>query len=126
MKTSLLIGAGGARLSHGGKSMLNVFDIIKLTQIDHKEVDSNQVVVTDGNGKPNAVLTELLNDVVGNMRIFINMDQIYSVDELTEALATHTPLPTDVLDEYEKVLREPIYNINFVPKRGQVELVVGE
>ncbi|VDG21353.1 hypothetical protein [Lactiplantibacillus mudanjiangensis] len=106
--------------------MLNVFDIIKLTQIDHKEVDSNQVVVTDGNGKPNAVLTELLNDVVGNMRIFINMDQIYSVDELTEALATHTPLPTDVLDEYEKVLREPIYNINFVPKRGQVELVVGE
>ncbi|MFC6181793.1 hypothetical protein [Lactiplantibacillus daowaiensis] len=106
--------------------MLNVFDIVKLTQIDHKEIDSNQVVVTDGNGKPNAVLTELLNDVIGNMRIFIDMSQIYSVTDLTEALATHTPLPDDVLEEYEKVLREPIFNINFVPKRGQVELVVGE
>ncbi|MFD1421442.1 hypothetical protein [Lactiplantibacillus songbeiensis] len=106
--------------------MLNVFDIVKLTEIDHKELDSNQVVVTDGNGKPNAVLTELLNDVVSNMRIFINMDEIYSVDDLTKALADHTPLPNDVLDEYEKILREPIFNINFVPKRGQVELVIGE
>ena len=32
--------------------MLNVFDIVKLTKIDHKEVDSNQVVVTDGNVSP--------------------------------------------------------------------------
>jgi len=106
--------------------MLNVFDVVKLTEIDHKEIDSNQVVVTDGNGKPNAVLTELLNDVVGNMRIFINMDEIYSVNDLMKALADHTPLPDDVLDEDEKVLRDPIFNINFVPKRGQVELVVGE
>ncbi|NLS63079.1 hypothetical protein [Lactiplantibacillus plantarum] len=106
--------------------MLNVFDIVKLTKIDHKEVDSNQVVVTDGKGKPNAILTELLNDVVGNMRIFINMEDVYSVDDLMRALAAHTPLPQDVLEEYEKVLREPIYNINFVPKRGQVEVVIGE
>ena len=106
--------------------MLNVFDIVKLTKIDHKEVDSNQVVVTDGNGKPNAILTELLNDVVGNMRIFIDMENIYSVDDLMQALAAHTPLPQDVLEEYEKVLREPICNINFVTKRGQVEVVVGE
>ena len=106
--------------------MLNVFDIVKLTKIDHKEVDSNQVVVTDGNGKPNAILTELLNDVVGNMRIFINMEDVYSVDDLMRALAAHTPLPQDVLEEYEKVLREPIYNINFVTKRGQVEVVIGE
>ncbi|AVK61338.1 hypothetical protein C5Z26_07285 [Lactobacillus sp. CBA3606] len=106
--------------------MLNVFDIVKLTRINHNEIDSNQVVVTDGNGKPNAILTELLNDVIGNMRIFINMAEVYSVDDLMQALSAHTPLPADVLDEYEKVLREPIYNINFVPKRGQVEVVVGE
>ncbi|RRK10718.1 hypothetical protein D1831_05950 [Lactiplantibacillus garii] len=106
--------------------MLNVFDIVKLTKIDHKEVDSNQIVVTDGNGKPNAILTELLNDVVGNMRIFIDMNEVYSVDDLMRELGEHTPLPEDVLEEYEKVLREPIYNINFVPKRGQVEVVVGE
>ncbi|ETY73005.1 hypothetical protein [Lactiplantibacillus fabifermentans] len=106
--------------------MLNVFDIVKLTKIDHKEVDSNQIVVTDGNGKPNAVLTELLNDVVGNMRIFLDMTNIYSVTDLMQALSDHTPLPAEVLDEYEKVLREPIDGINFVPKRGQVEVVVGE
>ncbi|MFC6295326.1 hypothetical protein ACFQH1_08930 [Lactiplantibacillus daoliensis] len=106
--------------------MLNIFDIVKLTKINHQEVDSNQVVVTDGNGKPNAVLTELLNDVIGNLRLFVNMAEVYSVDDLLQALSAHTPLPSDVLEEYEKVLREPIYGINFVPKRGQVEVVVGE
>ena len=106
--------------------MLNVFDIVKLTKINHKEIDSNQIVVTDGNGKPNAVLTELLNDVVSNMQLFVNMTDIYAVDDLLQALSAHTPLPADVLDEYEKILREPIYEINFVPKRGQVEVVVGE
>jgi len=106
--------------------MLNIFDVVKLTKINHQEVDSNQVVVTDGNGKPNAVLTELLNDVIGNMRLFVNMAEIYSVDDLVLALSAHTPLPSDVLEEYEKVLREPIYEINFVPKRGQIEVVVGE
>ncbi|WP_338207855.1 hypothetical protein [Lactiplantibacillus paraxiangfangensis] len=106
--------------------MLNIFDIVKLTKIDHKEIDSNQIVVTDGNGKPNAILTELLNDVVSNMRIFVDMNEVYSVDDLMRELGEHTPLPSDVLEEYEKVLREPIYNINFVPKRGQVEVIVGE
>ncbi|CAJ1230239.1 hypothetical protein [Lactiplantibacillus xiangfangensis] len=106
--------------------MLNIFDIVKLTKIDHKEIDSNQIVVTDGNGKPNAILTELLNDVVSNMRIFVDMNEVYSVDDLMRELSEHTPLPSDVLEEYEKVLREPIYNINFVPKRGQVEVIVGE
>lgn len=106
--------------------MLNIFDIVKLTKIDHKEIDSNQIVVTDGNGKPNAILTELLNDVVSNMRIFVDMNEVYSVDDLMRELSEHTPLPSDVLEEYEKALREPIYNINFVPKRGQVEVIVGE
>ncbi|MFB9768949.1 hypothetical protein [Lactiplantibacillus modestisalitolerans] len=106
--------------------MLNVFDIVKLTKIDHKEVDNNQMVITDGNGKPNAILTELLNDVISNLRIFVDMASVYSVDDLLRELAEHTPLPEDVLEEYEKVLREPIYDLNFVPKRGQVEVVVGE
>ncbi|WP_440767662.1 hypothetical protein [Lactiplantibacillus plantarum] len=79
------------------------------------------MVVTDGNGKPNAILTELLNDVVGNMRIFINMEDVYSVDDLMRALAAHTPLPQDVLEEYEKVLREPIYNINLIFARYSID-----
>ena len=71
-------------------------------------------------------MTELLNDAISNIRLFVDMTQVYSVDDLLQALSAHTPLPNDVLEEYEKVLREPIYDINFVPKRGQVEVVVGE
>ncbi|MFC6169709.1 hypothetical protein [Loigolactobacillus jiayinensis] len=106
--------------------MMTVFDVLKMVTINHMPVDVQQIVMTDTNGKPNSVLTDLLNDVLGKIRIFIDLQEISEVDQLVDELKMFTPLPIDVLDEYSKMLAQPVSSINFAPRKQQIELVYDE
>jgi hypothetical protein len=48
------------------------------------------------------------------------------VSQLVNELKMFTPLPTDVLDEYTKILEQPVSSINFAPRKQQIELVYDE
>ncbi|KRK40151.1 hypothetical protein FC07_GL001352 [Loigolactobacillus bifermentans DSM 20003] len=109
-----------------GKRMLTVFDALKMIQVNHQPLDTHQVVMTDPEGKPNSILTDLLTDVVTKTRMFVEMDLIYTSDELIENLQAVTPLPVDVLSEYTKILDQPIVTINVAPQKQLVELVYDE
>ncbi|KRK48657.1 hypothetical protein [Secundilactobacillus kimchicus] len=104
--------------------MDNLFDVLKMVNVNHRGFASKQVVITDLAGKPNGLLTDLFRDTVSNIHLFLDMAQLESADDVLTALADHTPLPDDVLDEYAKILKEPLLKINFAPQKGQIELVV--
>lgn len=104
--------------------MQTIFDVLKHISINHQEVESNQVIITDQAGKPNGLLTDLLHDLINNALLFVTLADLNSADELIEHLRTHTPLPVDVLSEYGKILTEPCYGLNFAPKKGQIEFIV--
>ncbi|MFL2029468.1 hypothetical protein [Loigolactobacillus zhaoyuanensis] len=106
--------------------MITVFDVLKMVTIDHTPVDVQQLVMTDTAGKPNSILTDLLNDVLGKIRIFIDLQEITGINQLVNELKMFTPLPVDVLDEYEKILAQPVSSINFAPRKQQIELVYDE
>ncbi|MFD1317481.1 hypothetical protein [Loigolactobacillus zhaoyuanensis] len=106
--------------------MITVFDVLKMVTIDHTPVDVQQLVMTDTAGKPNSILTDLLNDVLGKIRIFIDLQEITGINQLVNELKMFTPLPVDVLDEYEKILAQPVSSINFTPRKQQIELVYDE
>ncbi|ATO42748.1 hypothetical protein AB0Y04_11935 [Loigolactobacillus coryniformis] len=106
--------------------MMTVFDVLKMVTINHMPVDVQQIVMTDTDGKPNSVLTDLLNDVLGKVRIFIDLQEMTGVSQLVNELKMFTPLPTDVLDEYTKILEQPVSSINFAPRKQQIELVYDE
>ncbi|WP_137596671.1 hypothetical protein [Paucilactobacillus kaifaensis] len=105
--------------------MLDVFTMLKMINVNHRHVANSQIVVTDENGKPNALLTDLIRDVVSSINIFIDIRDVYSVEELINAFSVHTPLPADVLDEYSKILKQTILGINFATKKNQIELIFG-
>ena len=42
------------------EQMISVFDVVRISRIDHTVVNSHQLVITDENGKPNGLLTDLL------------------------------------------------------------------
>ncbi|KRM12407.1 hypothetical protein FD16_GL002402 [Paucilactobacillus suebicus DSM 5007 = KCTC 3549] len=98
--------------------------MLKLINVNHRHIRNSQVVVTDEAGKPNALLTDLLRDVINSINIFVNINDTYSVDELVDALTVHTPLPDDVLEEYEKILGQEILGINFATRKGQIEFIL--
>jgi len=101
-----------------------IFDVLKTVSVNHQEVESHQVVVTDEKGKPNGLLTDLLRDLIDNALLFVSLRDVKSGPELIDQLKTHTPLPNDVLSEYGKILGEVCYGLNFAPKKGQIELIV--
>lgn len=103
--------------------MYTVFTMLKLISVNHRHISNSQVVVTDQDGKPNSLLTDLLRDVVNSINIFVDINDAYSVDDLLGALSDHTPLPDDVLDEYGKILAQEILGINFATRKGQIEFI---
>lgn len=104
--------------------MNNLFDVLKMVSVNHHGFASAQVVITDTAGKPNGLLTDLYRDTVSNIHLFLNVEDVDSADDVLAALTEHTPLPDDVLDEYAKILKEPLLAINFAPQKSQIELVV--
>ncbi|MFC6274499.1 hypothetical protein ACFQET_03110 [Levilactobacillus tangyuanensis] len=104
--------------------MPTIFSVLKQVSMNHQEVESHQVVVTDPAGKPNGLLTDLLRDLINNALLFVSLKEIKSAKELIDHLRTHTPLPVDVLSEYEKILTETCSGLNFAPQKEQIEIVV--
>ena len=104
--------------------MISVFDVVRISRIDHTVVNSHQLVITDENGKPNGLLTDLLRDVVEKINIFMNISLSTTVDDVLGSLSNNTPLPADALVEYEKILTETVININFAPRKQVIELVL--
>ncbi|NLR10150.1 MULTISPECIES: hypothetical protein [unclassified Levilactobacillus] len=104
--------------------MQTIFDQLKTISVNHQEVESHQVVVTDETGKPNGLLTDLLRDLIDNALLFVSLADVQSGPDLISRLKTHTPLPDDVLAEYGKILGEGCYGLNFAPQKGQIELIV--
>ncbi|WP_125574371.1 hypothetical protein [Levilactobacillus huananensis] len=104
--------------------MQTVFDVLKSVSVNHQEVESHQVVVTDAKGKPNGLLTDLLHDLINNALLFVSLKEMATAPALIERLRSHTPLPDDVLSEYSKILTEPCYGLNFALQKAQIELIV--
>lgn len=102
---------------------MSVFDIIKITQLNHEYFPANKLVMTDLEGKPNSLLTDLLRDVVTKIAILLDFDQFHQPNEVILKLKAVTPLPSDVLAEYEKILNQPVVGINFVSKRQELEII---
>lgn len=102
---------------------MSVFDIIKITRLNHNYFSSSQLVMSDMEGKPNSLLTDLLRDVMTKMEILLDLDAMNQPSQVIETLKEGTPLPEDVLEEYEKILTQPVAYINFVSKRNQLEIV---
>lgn len=102
---------------------MNVFQALKFITINHQNVSPDSVALTDLNGKPNAVMTDLLHDILTKIYLFVDLDSIEDVGEMIAKLARVTPLPQDVLDEYEKALEQAVYQVNFATKKNLVEIV---
>jgi len=106
--------------------MFNVFGMLKMFSVNHHHISNSQIVVTDQARKPNSLLTDLLRDVISSINIFINITDVISVEELVAIFAERTPLPADVLSEYEKILKQDILRVNFATRKGQIELIFPE
>lgn len=102
---------------------MNVFQVLKFITINHKNVGPDQVSLTDLNGKPNAVMTDLLHDILTKVYLFVDLNSVETTQEVMMKLAAVTPLPDDVLDEYQKALEQTVYQVNFATKKELVEIV---
>ncbi|MFC6314670.1 MULTISPECIES: hypothetical protein [Lapidilactobacillus] len=102
---------------------MNVFQILKFITVNHRSLAPEQVVLTDLNGKPNAVMTDLLHDILTKIYLFVDLGAVNDPHEVITKLAVVTPLPHDVLDEYQKALEQSVYQVNFATKKQLVEIV---
>ena len=102
---------------------MNVFNALKLIQFDHQPLNHQQVVITDASGKPDAQLSDLLADCLSKVDIFINFETTDSVADVIDDLHLLTPLPYDVLEEYQKVLEQRIVNVNVATHKNLIEPV---
>lgn len=102
---------------------MNVFNALKLIQFDHQPLNHQQVVITDASGKPDAQLSELLADCLSKVDIFIDFNTTDTVSDVIDDLHLLTPLPYDVLEEYQKVLEQRIVSVNFASHKELIELV---
>lgn len=105
---------------------MRVFDVLKLVKVNHGDIYIQQIVITDDVGKPNSILTDLLRDVLSKIQMFVDLDSVHDIAEVIDILHSFTPLPDDVLDEYEKILTQEISTINFATKKHEIELVYDE
>lgn len=103
---------------------MNIFHALKLIQFDHQALNAHQVVVTAEDGKPDAQLSAMLTDCLSKMDIFINLEAASSVADVIDDLHLLTPLPYDVLEEYQKILEQALIGINIAHRKGLVEFVV--
>ncbi|WP_242755728.1 hypothetical protein [Lacticaseibacillus paracasei] len=93
---------------------MNVYHALKMIQIEHQPLNHRQVVITDENGKPLSQLTDLLSDCLSKIDLFVDLpstdtaSDVSDVSDVIDDLHLLTPLPNDVLDEYQKVLDQPI------------------
>ena len=94
-----------------------------MIQIDHQPLNHRQVVITDENGKPLSQLTDLLSDCLSKIDLFVDLPSTDTASDVIDDLHLLTPLPNDVLDEYQKVLDQPIQAINVALHKALVELV---
>lgn len=102
---------------------MNVFQVLKFITVNHKGIAPDQVALTDLNGKPNAVMTELLHDILTKIYLFVDLENVETTQEVILKLSAVTPLPDDVLDEYQKALEQTVYQVNFATKKELVEIV---
>ncbi|KRL86653.1 hypothetical protein [Lacticaseibacillus pantheris] len=102
---------------------MDVFQALKLLQVNHQPASQRELVVTDPTGKPDATMSALLADVLGKLAIFGDLDNAHSPEELINQLHAVTPLPSDVLAEYDKILTQRLEHINFATHKQIIELV---
>lgn len=102
---------------------MNVFHALKLIQFDHQPLNHQEVVITAPDGKPDAELSDLLSDCLNKIDIFIDWDKENTVADVIDDLHLLTPLPYDVLDEYQKILEQPISGVNFARRKRLIELI---
>ncbi len=57
------------------------------------------------------------------MDIFIDFNTTNSVADVIDDLHLLTPLPYDVLEEYQKVLEQHIVGVNFASHKELIELI---
>ena len=69
---------------------MTVFDMLKMIQIDHQPLTSPVVVMTDPTGKPNAVLTDLLHDVLNKMELFVDLGDAPDTDAVISTVSLST------------------------------------
>ncbi|EEN81813.1 hypothetical protein HMPREF0539_0052 [Lacticaseibacillus rhamnosus LMS2-1] len=79
-----------------------------MIQIEHQPLNHRQVVITDENGKSLSQLTDLLSDCLSKIDLFVDLPSTDTASDVIDDLHLLTPLPNDVLDEYQKVLDQPI------------------
>jgi hypothetical protein len=108
------------------ENSMTVFDMLKMIQIDHQPLTAPVVVMTDVTGKPNAVLTDLLHDVLNKMELFVNLADSPDAEAVIEDLHNSTPLRDDVLDEYHKILDQPVSGLNIARRKQLVEIIYDE
>jgi len=101
-----------------------VYTALQLLQVEHSAVPRQQFVITEADGKPNSYLTELLQDCLSKIDIFVNLSDTHSVSDIINELTRLTPLPDDVLDEYHKILTQPISSVNVAFHKQVIELVI--
>ncbi|ARY92869.1 MULTISPECIES: hypothetical protein [Lacticaseibacillus] len=102
---------------------MNIYSALKFIQIDHAQVNHLQVVVTDQSGKPDAGMTDLLIDCLNKIDIFVDLSTTDRVSDVIDDLNLLTPLPYDVLEEYQKILEQPINGINVAMKKQLIEFI---
>lgn len=102
---------------------MNVYRAIKMLQIEHQPLNHSQVVIIDGNGKPQSQLTDLLSDCMSKIDLFSDLSSTEKSSDVIDDLHLQTPLPNDVLDEYQKILDQPIEGVNIALHKGLIELI---
>ncbi|EPC80761.1 hypothetical protein Lpp221_00525 [Lacticaseibacillus paracasei subsp. paracasei Lpp221] len=102
---------------------MNIYSALKFIQIDHEPVNHLQVVITDQSGKPDAGMTDLLADCLNKIDIFVDLSTTDRVSDVIDDLNLLTPLPYDVLKEYQKILEQPITGVNIAMKKQLIELI---
>ncbi|GAF38443.1 hypothetical protein JCM14202_253 [Agrilactobacillus composti DSM 18527 = JCM 14202] len=105
---------------------MRVFDVLKLVTVNHGELPVQQVIMTDPSGKPNSVLTDLLHDVLNKTQLFVDLKEVNDSADIIDTLHNVTPLPDDVLDEYDKILTQEVIGLNFATRKSEIELVYDE
>ena len=70
---------------------MNVFQVLKFITINHQGIAPDQVALTDLNGKPNAVMTDLLHDILTKVYLFVDLENIENTSEMIAKLSAVTP-----------------------------------
>ncbi|WP_369440759.1 hypothetical protein [Levilactobacillus namurensis] len=84
--------------------MTDIFTILKNVSVNHQPVAGTEIVVTDVQGKPNGLLTDLVHDLINDALLFVNLAEIATADDLIDRLHAHTP---GVREDFSRALLRP-------------------